>query len=221
MSEPINSRNFRRVWASAGSSSLGDSVADVAIPLVAVLTLGATTWQVSLLVAAEQAGWLLLGLAAGVWVDRWSRRRVLVVANLLRAMLLVSIPLLAVADQLGLAALYLITGMSGALLVFSSLAQLSVLPAVVPKSDLVAANSRIAATTTAADMAGKAGGGVLVQLLTAPLSIAAASLTALASAIFAAGLDEAPRSASGAGTTLRGNCGRAFTTPGPIPCFAP
>ena len=71
-------RDFRMLWTGETISALGTSVTRLAIPLAAVVTLHAGTLQVSLLTAASWLPWLLISLPAGAWVDRLSRRRVMV-----------------------------------------------------------------------------------------------------------------------------------------------
>ncbi|WP_410785196.1 hypothetical protein [Kribbella sp. C-35] len=62
--------DFRRLWAADLLSQLGSRLSMGAIPLLAVLTLNASTLQVSLLRTCETAAWLILGLFAGAWADR-------------------------------------------------------------------------------------------------------------------------------------------------------
>jgi MFS family permease len=83
---------FRRLWAGQTVSVLGSQVTVVALPLAAVLVLHASTFQVGLLTTAAYAAFIAIGLPAGVWVDRMRRRPVMVAADLLRASVLVSVP---------------------------------------------------------------------------------------------------------------------------------
>jgi MFS family permease len=89
------SRPFVKYWIAATTTSFGTAVTDVAVPLLAVLTFHASALLVAGLLAIEQVSWLLIGLPAGVWVDRWSRRMVLVSCDLGRAALISSIPVAA------------------------------------------------------------------------------------------------------------------------------
>src|SRR5882757_7942397 len=100
-------RPFVKFWIAATTSSFGTAVTDVAVPLLAVLTFHASALQVAGLLAIEQVSWLLIGLPAGVWVDRWSRRAVLVLCDLGRAALIISIPVAAVLGALTLAQLFI------------------------------------------------------------------------------------------------------------------
>src|SRR5687768_16683423 len=87
--------DFRRFWASRGVSALGDGVGSLALPLTAVLMLGASAWEMGVLRAAGTTPALVLSLVAGVWVDRLRRRPVMIVADLGRAALLLIVPLAA------------------------------------------------------------------------------------------------------------------------------
>src|SRR5689334_24529990 len=108
---------FLRFWLGQTLSLVGSQVTVVALPLTAVLTLRATPLQLGLLGAAQYAPYLLLGLLAGVWVDRLPRRPLLIAADLGRALLLGSIPLAALAGILGMGQLYVVGFLVGTLTV--------------------------------------------------------------------------------------------------------
>src|SRR5215471_19123686 len=71
---PLRTRNFALLWIGESTSAVGSAVTTVALPLVAVSTLRAGPAAVALLTAATWLPWLLIGLPAGVWADRWPRR---------------------------------------------------------------------------------------------------------------------------------------------------
>lgn len=180
---PGRGRPFVKFWLASTTSSFGTAVTDVAVPLLAVLTLHASALQVAGLVAIEQVSWLLIGLPAGVWVDRWSRRTVLVLCDLGRAALIISIPLAAVLGVLTVAQLFIASALAGLLSVFFEIARMSVLPSLVPAAQLGAANGTLSAAVTGADLAGAGAGGLLVQLLGAPLAMVTDALSFLVSAL--------------------------------------
>ena len=95
-------REFLKFWAASGISDLGSQVTTLALPLIAALLLGATPWQMGLLSAAGAAPVLVVGLFAGVWVDRLRRRPVMIAADLARAALLLAIPLASVLGALSM-----------------------------------------------------------------------------------------------------------------------
>src|SRR5215210_2434920 len=83
--------DFRRLWAAQSASLFGSEITALALPLMAVVLLDATPVQMGLLAAAGTAPFLLCSLSAGVWVDRRRRRPVLIAADVVRAVLLLSI----------------------------------------------------------------------------------------------------------------------------------
>lgn len=176
-------RNFRLVWGGTASVSLADSVTEVAFPLIAVLTFGASPFTVAALIAAEQASWLFLGLFAGALVDRARKKAVLVCCTTARAMLAATIPVAGLLGVLTLTQLFVVAFLVGLLGVFLSIGQSAILPTVVEREGLVSANSRLTATITAIDLSGKGGAGLLVQLVGAPLTVLADSLFSLLSAV--------------------------------------
>jgi hypothetical protein len=175
--------NFRRLFGGSSVSLLGSSVTTVALPLTAVLLLGASPVQMGLLGAASFLPHLVLGLPAGVWVDRLSYRRVIVGADLLAAAALTTVPILAATGLLRMWQLYLVVLVTGACELFSAIAAQSFAPVLVPRRELLAANSAFALSNSVVATSGNALGGVLVQLLTAPVAIAVDAVSFLLSAL--------------------------------------
>lgn len=175
-----------------GVSLLGSEVTVLAMPLAAVAVLHASAGEVALLSAAGTAPFLLLGLPAGAWVDRWSRRRLMVTCDVVRAVLLASVPVAAVLGLLSLAQLVVVAFAAGALGVFFDVAALSVLPALVGRADLAAANGSLEAARAVAQTSGPALGGVLVQAVSAPFALVADAASFVASALLLRGLPAVP-----------------------------
>jgi Mn2+/Fe2+ NRAMP family transporter len=88
-------RDLRLVTVGQGVSLVGDAITALALPIVAVDLLKADSLGTGLLGAASTVAYLLIGLQAGVWVDRASRRKVLIVADVARVLLLLAVPVLA------------------------------------------------------------------------------------------------------------------------------
>jgi MFS family permease len=170
-----------RLWGAQGISAIGSQITLVALPLAAILTLDASAFEVSLLTGLEFLPFLLLGIPAGVWVDRLRRRPILVVTDLARALSLLSIPAAYAVDALTLPQLYAVALVNGAMTVFFTLAYQAYLPELVERVHLVEANSRFEATETIARLGGPGAGGGLVSLLTAPVALLADALSFLAS----------------------------------------
>src|SRR3954468_7792914 len=152
---------FRRLWGSVGASLLGTEITAIALPLTAVAVLDASAGQVALLAAAGTAPFLLLGLPAGAWVDLWPRRALMVRCDVVRGLLLATVPLAHALGALTLAHLYVVTFAVGTLSVFFDVAALSVLPALVPRSRLSAANGALETARAGAQTTGPAAGGAL------------------------------------------------------------
>jgi MFS family permease len=163
--------DFIKLWAGQTVSKFGTHLTDTAMAATAVLVLHATPAQLGLLGAFAGLPVLLVSLLAGVWVDRLRRKPILITADLGRAVILLSIPLAALAGALSMGQLYVVAGLVGALNVLYNVADQSFLPAVVTRDKLVEANARIGASDALAEIAGPSLGGLLVQVLSAPYAI--------------------------------------------------
>lgn len=136
--------DFLKLWGGQAISTLGSHITGGALPLLAVITLGATPAQMGVLNAFGSAPVIFFGLFAGVWVDRMRRRPVMIAADLGRALVLAIIPLLAVFGLLQVWQVYLVTALAGTLTVFFQVAYRSYLPSLVRREKLVEGNSRLA-----------------------------------------------------------------------------
>lgn len=157
--------DFHRLWGAQTVSSLGDEVTLVALPTVAILLLRASPFQIGLLTAAGFAGYPLLGLAGGVWLDRTRRRTVLVAADLTRCAALTSIPLVWQLGRVSLLQLYAVAIAMGIASALFNAAHEAYVPYVVGRDRLDWAYRRFGLTSGTAEVAGPAMGGGLVQLL--------------------------------------------------------
>jgi MFS family permease len=176
--------DFRRLWTADLLSQLGDRLAMSATPLLAVLTLNATTLQVSLLRTCETAAWLLLGLFAGAWVDRIRCLPVLIWADLGRAVLYGSIPVAAWFGVLTLTQLYVVLALAGLLAVLFDVAHSSYPPRLLAPDQLLPANAKLAANHSVAAVIGAGAGGFLVQWLTAAVTLGLNALSFVWSALW-------------------------------------
>jgi MFS family permease len=163
--------DFVRLFAAQSVSLFGSEVTVVALPLTAVLFLGATPVSMGLLAAAGKAPFLLVGLLAGVWVDRLRCRSVMVTADLGRAALLGSIPVAAALGMLTMGQLYVVGFLAGILTVFFDVAYQSYLPSLVDRDELADGNSKLEASKSVAEMAGPVVGSGLLQIAAAPFAI--------------------------------------------------
>ena len=176
--------DFLRLWSAETISQVGTQVSNLALPLVAIVTLDATAFEVAALGTVVFLPWLLFSLPAGVWVDRLRRRPILVVADLGRGVLLASVPVAWTLDALTLWQLYAVGFGTGVLTVFFDVAYQSYLPALVDRDRLVEGNSKLEVSRSAAQIAGPGIAGALVASVTAPAAILVDAVSFLASALF-------------------------------------
>jgi MFS family permease len=180
----LRHRDFRQLWAAETISQVGTQVTLVALPLLAVTDLGATPFQMGVLTSLETLAFLLIGLPAGAWVDRWRRKRVLVTGDLVRAVAIGSLPVAALFDALTLGQLYLVALVAGTATVFFDVAYQSYLPALVDRDQIVDGNGKLEASRAVAQVAGPGITGALVRALGAPALIAVDAVSFLVSALF-------------------------------------
>ncbi|MEY2571736.1 MAG: hypothetical protein QOE63_2086, partial [Acidimicrobiaceae bacterium] len=166
-------RDFNLLWAGQAVSKVGTEVSVLAIPLIAIQLLDATTFEVGALTAVEFLPFLLVGLPAGAWVDRMRRRRVLLVADIGRLVALATIPLVHSVATLTIAQLYVVAFATGVLTVFFDVAYQSYLPELVERDQLVEGNAKLAATESGAHIIGPGLGGSLIGWLGAASAVAA------------------------------------------------
>jgi MFS family permease len=173
---------FRSYWASSAISQFGDRITELALPLIAITVLHASTSEVGFLTAAV---WLpyVGALFVGAWVDRRPhKRRVQVTADLTRAVLLISLPVAAWLGVLTLAQLFVIAGLAGLAEVFFNTASPNVFVDLVARESYLAANSKLSSVRSASFLAGPAVGGFLIQALTAPVAVLLDAISFLGSA---------------------------------------
>jgi predicted MFS family arabinose efflux permease len=175
--------DFRRLWAAQTGSRFGSQISQLALPLVAVLSLRSSAFRVSLLGAIEMLPFLLLALPAGAWIDRVARRPVLVLADVGRALALGSLPLAAAVGHVTYVQLCVVGFVTGTLTVLFDVAYQSYLPALVDREHVVDANSKLEISSSAAQIAGPGLAGLLIQWLTAPYAIAADAVSFVWSAL--------------------------------------
>lgn len=177
-------RNFMSLWAAQAVSAMGARITRTVLPMLALLTIGASASEVAILSALGVAPGLLVSLLAGGIVDRSPKRRLMIAADFGRAALLVTVPLAAMLGGLTMTQLYVVAGLVGAGTMLFDIADNTFLPAIVGRDRLVEANSRLEATEAVAEGAGPWLGGALVGLIGAPLAILVDALSYLWSAMF-------------------------------------
>jgi MFS family permease len=173
--------NFRKLLFGQTVSQLGIQTTAVVLPLVAVLQLRANPLQVGLITSAEFVAYAVLGLVAGVFVDRWRRRRVMLVTDAGRALVIAFVPALWALGLLQVWHLFLAALLVGVQSLFFDTAQQAYVPAVISRDKLVQGNSQLQASTSVTQVAGPGVGGILVQAVGGALGLLVNSLSYLVS----------------------------------------
>lgn len=188
--------DFSRLWVGQGVSSLGSQVTTLAVPLTAVLYLHVTAFQMGLLAALREVGFLAPMLVLGAMVDQMRRRPLMIGADLGRTVLIALIPLLAWVGVLDMPVLYLVGIAAGSLASVFILAYQAYLPSLVDQEALLSSNSKLQATSSVSDVAGPGLAGVLVQIMGAPYALLVDAGTFLFSAVMVSAIRK-PEPAAG------------------------
>ena len=173
--------NFLRMWGGQAFSQFGAQITELAIPVLAVLILHASEFEVGLLTASGVAAFLIVGLPAGAWIDRMRKRHVMIAADLVRAVALAALPLLWWAGTLQMWHLYVVALIMGIATVFFDVSYQSIVPSLVRPGQIAEANGKLESTAQVANIAGPAVGGWLIAVITAPFAMLATVFTYLAS----------------------------------------
>jgi MFS family permease len=190
-------RQFVRFWTGQSISMIGSSVTDFALPLVAVITLDVSPSEMGVLRAVGAAPGILVGLFAGVWVDRVSRKRLLISSELIAACLITSIPVAYVLGPLSYGHLIAVAFCFGVLGPFWWPAWNAFLPSVVEPGLLFEANSKLLFSWSATGVIGPGLGGILVQSVGAPFALLFDAGSFVASSAFVASVRPRVKERSG------------------------
>ena len=163
--------DFLKLWSAETFSVFGVQFSGLAIPWIAAKTLAADSFQMGILNALGTVPFLIFGLFVGVWVDRSRRRPIMIIADIGRALSLVVIPLSLLFGGPDMILLYAVSFSVGTLTVFDDVSSYAYMPSLVGKDQLVEANSRMETSRASAQVAGPSIAGILIQILTAPITI--------------------------------------------------
>jgi len=177
-------RDFLKLWSAQTISAFGARISREGLPLAAVLTLQAGPGALGVLAALSRGSGLIVGLLAGGMVDRSRRRTIMIASDLIRAVVLAAVPILALLHHLTIWVVYAVALLVGAASVLFDIADQAFLPTLVDRSQLIDANGKLAATDGLAETGGPAIAGGLVQWLGPPFALAVNAMTYLASAVF-------------------------------------
>jgi MFS family permease len=175
--------DFMKLWLGQTVSELGSVVTRTAVPLVALLVLGAGPLEMALLIVSASLAVLLVGFLAGAWVDRVRRRPLLIWADVIRAALLLSIPAAYLAGALHIEQLYVVVFLEGCLRAFFNSAYPAYVPSLIGVHRVVEGNSKLATSSSLAEIGGPGLAGGLVQLIGAPFAILVDAISFVVSAI--------------------------------------
>jgi len=180
----INDPGFLRLWAGETISHLGSSFSGLAMPIVAIQLLNAGPMEIALINLADFLPFLLFGLLIGALVDRLPRRGILIVGDLGRALLLLTIPIAFALDALSIPQLVVVGFLLGTLTVFFDVAYQAYLPSLIPKEDLVDGNSKLELSRSAAGLLGPSLAGALIAIVKAPAAVIIDAISFALSALF-------------------------------------
>jgi MFS family permease len=176
--------DFLKLWSAETVSQFGSQFTALAFPLAAVIVLDASIFEIAVLDVLLFLPFVLVSLPAGVWVDRMRRRPILVVGDLARAALLLSIPIAYAFDALTIWQLYAVAFLVGVATVFFDVAYQSYLPSLVDRRALVDGNSKLEVSRSAAQLGGPGLAGLVIDLISAPVAILADAISFIGSALF-------------------------------------
>ncbi|MFD7865284.1 MFS transporter [Streptomyces sp. NPDC059783] len=181
-------RDFRLLWCGETAGKFGASVTGVAMPLAAVSTLHAGTFEVGLLSAAAWAPWLIIGLPVGAWVDRLPRRPVMLASAAVSLVLFTALPVTAWSGRLSIGLLLAVALLAGTAAVFFQTAYSAYLPSILEARDQPEGNAKLHGSASAAQIAGLGSGGLIAQVAGAVNGMFANAATFLVSLLCLAGI---------------------------------
>lgn len=174
--------DFRRLWAAQAVSAVGSRITRTAVPIIAISSLGASATMVSVLSAMTMAPGVVIALFASGAIDRARKRPLLIAMDIVRAGLLLTLPVAAVAGVLTMTHLIVVAALTGAATAVFVIAKSAYLPRLVEVDALVEGNTKLQTTEAVAEVAGPSIAGFLIQAVTAPVAIVVDALGFLWSA---------------------------------------
>jgi predicted MFS family arabinose efflux permease len=175
--------DVRRAWVAYAVSQAGSGIGTGALPLVAILILGSSDWQISMLAAVAGIAGAAVFVPLGPWVEFHRKRPAMITADLLRCAALASVPIAAWLGALTYAQLCLVAAVQTVGVILSSAASAAYLKGLVPGDRLTVVNSRWETTMWTASTVGPPVGGMLVSALGALAAIVVDAASFLLSAV--------------------------------------
>jgi MFS family permease len=177
-------RDFLKLWTAETISVFGGQFTALALPLVAVIVLDASAFAVSALFVVTFLPFILFAIPAGVWIDRMRRRPILIVSDVARAALLLTIPAAWTVGALTIWQLYAVGFLTGIGTVFFDVSYQSYLPSLVPRERLVEGNSKLEISRSTSQIGGPGAAGGVIGAIGAPLAILVDAISFLVAAVF-------------------------------------
>ena len=169
--------DFMRLWSAQAISAFGSRITRTALPIIAVTTLGESSTVVALLGSIYLMPGVILALFAGGFVDRSGKRKILIAADLFRAVAVASVTVAWAVGALGIWHLVVVAAMVGAASALFTIADVAYLPTLVDKTQLAEGNAKLETTEAVAEVTGPASAGVLIGMFGAPLAVALDALS--------------------------------------------
>jgi len=176
--------DFMRLWAAQTVSSIGARIAREGLALASVLTIDAKPFQLGILAALIMGPSVVVGFFAGGFVDRSRKRAIMVGTDVIRALVLLSVPVAAWFHILRMEQLYVVGALIGGANILFDISDHAYLPHLIGRDALMEGNTKLSTTESLAEVGGPALAGILVQALTAPFAIAVNAATYVVSALF-------------------------------------
>lgn len=175
--------DFLRLWAAQAVSAFGSRITRTALPIVAVVALHQSESMIGVLAAMQLVPGMLLAMVAGGLVDRGRKRRILIIADLVRAALVGSLTLAWELGALSMAQLIVVGAGVGAATALFQITDVAYLPQLIGRRRLAEGNAKLETTEAVAEITGPASAGLLISALGAPRAVLLDALTYVWSAI--------------------------------------
>jgi hypothetical protein len=175
--------DFMRLWSAQMFSAFGSRITRTALPIIAVSTLDQEEWIVGLLMVLQLAPGILVGLTFGGFIDRNSKRSILIWADVVRAITVASLTLAWLLGILSMVHVMVVGAVVGGASALFQITDNAYLPSLIPKQDLAEGNAKLESTEAIAEITGPASAGALIAAFGAPLAVAIDSISYVWSAL--------------------------------------
>lgn len=174
---------FRKLWMSSAFEGVGDEASRVVIPIIAVSMLGAGALEVGMLNALGLSAFLVLGVPVGVWVDRLRRRRLMIAADVFRALVVLSVPAAFVAGAMTMGHLLVCVALISVADVVFTTAHGAFVPSVVDRDQLSDAHARLQSAASLVAVGSPSLTAAVLSVIAAPFALVTAGISYALSAL--------------------------------------